>query len=227
MNWNNTIKIIISLILFLFYGNIFAQEADQPELNEGLVTIRNDYQIFPIGKKGNSIYLNKKRLLTRPNLILKDIIQVFEGHVVYGISEAGEHELEYIGNSKVRFIKMATGYYQIIGKKRKKKIIRVNPVDQIQILLPRSNTASGLVFNGENKAAFFHIYRGDTIESDDGKLNYQYTFKIHIIRSTDDDITTLDETVSDFSPRLKLKWLKPNLLQYQLSNGTEKDFRIN
>ena len=226
MNWNNTIKIIISLILFLFCGNIFAQDVDQPVLNEGIVTIRNDYQLFPLGKKGNSIYFNKKRLLTRPNLILKDIIQVFEGHVAYGITEAGEQKLEYIGNSDANFFKIATGYYQFIDENRQKKLIRINPADQIQILLPRSNTASGLVFNGENKAAFFHIYKGDTIESDDGKLNYQYTFKIHIIRSTDDDITTLDETVSDFNPRLKLKWLKANLLQYQLSNGTVKDFRI-
>ena len=227
MNWNNTVKFTISLILFLMCGNVLAQDSEQPEINEGIATIRNDYQIFPVAKKGNSIYINKKRLLTRPNLVLKDIVEVFEGHVVYGLSEDGQPELEYIGLPSVKFKKIAKGYYQITNEKRKKKLIRVNPADQIQILLPRSNTASGLVFNGENKAAFFHIFRGSTVESDDGKQNYQYTFKIHIIRSTDDDITTLNETVSDFNPRLKLKWLKANLLEYQLSNGVIKNLRIN
>lgn len=208
-------------------GNVLAQESEQSEINEGIVTIRNDYQIFPVGQKGNSIYINKKRLLTRPNLILKDILEVFGGHIVYGRSEDVQHELEFIGPASVRFEKLAKGYYQIIDANRKKKLIRVNPADQIQILLPRSNTASGLVFNGENIAAFFHIFKGDTVESDDGKQNYQYTFKIHIIRSTDDDITTLNETVSDFNPRLRLKWLKANLLEYQLSNGVVKNLRIN
>ncbi len=227
MNRNKIITAIIPFILLLFSGNALAQDAVKPDVNNGIVTIRNNFQIFPVGKLGNSIYLNKKRLLTRPNLILKDIIEIFDGHAVYGMDEVGEQELEYLGNTNITFEKIAKGYFQITNEKKRKKIVRVNPADQIQVLLPNSNTATGLVHNGKNKAAFFHIFKGDTVQSDDGKSNYQYTFKIHIIRSTDDDSTTLNETVSDFSPRLKLKWLKTNLLQYELSNGFVKSFRIN
>ncbi len=193
---------------------------------KGVLTIRDDFQIFPIGKVGNTIYYKNTKIISKPKLVMHDAIKIFGGVVYYGSYEAGESVMGFEGNPKVSFTTLNGGFYALRTPEKRKKLLRVDPKNKIQVLLPRSNTASGLAYNGADKAAFFHIYNGETVEMKDGRLNYRYTFKIHIVRSDVDELDTLRQMVNDFSPRLKLKWVKKDQLQYQLSNGQKKVITI-
>ena len=222
------IKFIVpTVISLLFAFAILAQTAEKSENNNnGIKEIKPGFQVFPDGKLGNTLYANKKKLVTREDLILRDVVEAPEGHVYYGVNELDEGVLGYAGSETTEFTELEGGFYALVTSEGKRRLYRISSKNVIQDLLPRSNTANGLVYNKVNKAAFFHITKGETIETDDGRQRYQYTFKIHIVKDGIDTVTHLPETVSDFRSRLRMKWINRNTLQYTLSNDQKETIVI-
>ena len=222
------IKFIVpTVISLLFAFALLAQTAEKSENNNnGIKEIKPGFQVFPDGKMGNTLYANKKKLVTREDLILRDVVEAPEGYVYYGVNELDEGVLGYAGSETTEFTTLEGGFYALVTAEGKRRLYRLNSKNEIQDLLPRSNTASGLVYNNVNKAAFFHITKGETIEADDGRQRYQYTFKIHIVKEGIDTVTHLPETVSDFRSRLRMKWINRNTLQYTLSNDQKETIVI-
>jgi hypothetical protein len=153
-------------------------------------------------------------------------VEAPEGYIYFGVNELDEGVLGYVGPDTTEFTEIEGKYYALVTSEGKRRLYRISSKNEIQDLLPRSNTASGLVYNKVNKAAFFHITRGETVETEDGRQRYLYTFKIHIVKDGIDKITHLPETVSDFRSRLRMKWINGNTLQYSLSNNQKETIVI-
>ncbi len=222
------IKFIVpTMISLLFAFALLAQTSEKSENdNDGIKEIKPGFQVFPDGKMGNTLYADKKKLVTREDLILRDVVEAPEGYVYYGVNELDEGVLGYTGSETTEFSEIEGGFFTLVTAEGKRRLYRINPNNKIQDLLPRSNTASGLVYNNADKAAFFHITKGETIETDDGRQRYQYTFKIHIVKDGVDKVTHLPETVSDFRSRLRMKWINRDTLQYTLSNDQKETIVI-
>ena len=224
---------LLFLLWVLFFSYVFsavaeteAQEEEAQNLRNGILTIRGNFQIFPVGKIGNTLYVNNTRIVSKPKLVLQDAIRLFGGYIYYGIDGEGEPILGFEGNPAESFRAVKGGFYTAKAPSRQRKILRIAPDNRIQILLPSSNTATGIVYNGFDKAAFYHIYKGEVVETKEGETQYQYTFRIHIVRSNEKDIVTLRERVVDYRPNLKLQWVERNRLQYRLSSGDTRTFVV-
>ncbi len=194
---------------------------------DGILKLNNQFSIFPDNKLGNSVYLNKKRLVSRDDLTMVDIVQAPDGYIYHGLDENGSSVLGFSGNEDAKFIQLPGGFYYLVtDKNSKKKIYWISGNRKIEDLLPRRNTGSGLVFNGSDKAVFYHIAKGETIETEEGKERYQYTFKIHIANTETRSVRHLPLSVTDFSLRLRLEWTDENTIKYTLSNGQAETVSI-
>jgi hypothetical protein len=215
--------LVLLVVSLMFVVTLLAQTAEKSENNSnGIKEIRPGFQVFPEGKLGNTLYYQKKKLVSREDLVLQDVEEAPDGYVYYGTNQTDEGVLGYVGSETVVFTKLNGGYYQLVTQTAKKRLYRVSRAKEIQNLLPRSNTASGLVYNNINKAAFFHITKGENVETEDGKERYQCTFKLHIVKDGDNRIITLPDAIIDFQSTLKLNWIDQNTLQYTLSNGQKE-----
>ncbi|MBT7892083.1 MAG: hypothetical protein HN580_23910 [Deltaproteobacteria bacterium] len=196
-----------------------AVTASESQAN-GIVKLNDRFQIFPDSKLGNTIYLNNKKLVSRGDLTLIDIVAAPEGYVYHGLDENGNSVLGYTGDQDAKFIQLPGGLYQLIlSSIRKKKIYWINGKRQIEDLLPRRNTGTGLVYNNVDKAAFYHIAKGETIETEDGKERYQYTFRLHVVNTQTYKVMHLPISIKDFSLKLRLEWMDEDTIKYTLSNG--------
>ena len=218
------IPLMISLI---FAIGLLAQTTEKSENTPiGIKEIKPGFQVFPYGKMGNTLYADKKKIVSRADLILHDIMEAPLGYVYYGTNETQEDVLGYVGSDTAEFNRLEGGFYHLNMADGKKKLYRVTQDKRIQNLLPRSNTATGLVYNDVDKAAFYHITKGETVEVADGSERYQYTFRIHIVKDKDERVIDLPDTVSDFRYRLRLNWVNPSTLEYTLSNGQKETIVI-
>lgn len=222
-----TFVLFVSFSLLAFAGSLVAQEKKASDSKDGIVAINEKFKIFPIDKAGNSVYLEDKKLFSDKGLILKTIREVPSGYVYLGVTEAGDPQLGFIGEDSSKFRDLGNGFYFLKTSKWKSKILRISSKNEITDLLPRSNTASGLVYNGKDKAVFSHIAKGETIETEDGKQRYQYTLKLHVVNLKTDQISHLKELIDNFSPNLRLKWVDDNHVQYKLSDNQTKIIRVN
>ncbi len=216
------LNLVVWCILWSFSLNtVLVQSTIASESQNGSILKLNDrFQIFPDNKKGNAIYLDKKRLFSRNDLTLTNIAIAPEGYVYSGLDENGNSMLGYTGNQDAKFIQLQGGLYQLtLGRNGKKKIFWINGRHQIEDLLPRRNTATGVVYNKINRAAFYHIAKGETIETEDGKERYQYTFNLHIANTQTYEVKHLPIIIKDFSLKLRLEWVDEDTLKYTLSNG--------
>ncbi|MDH5559240.1 MAG: hypothetical protein OEY59_00120 [Deltaproteobacteria bacterium] len=180
--------------------------------------------IFPTEQPSNSFYIGKTKYFSKKGFILRDVIEAPEGYVYSGETENQKKTMGYFGKLEAEFTELEGGFFQL-KKDSLSKLYRNYPGDKIQELLPRSNTAAGLVYNGHDRAVFFHIANGKSIETEDGKMKYLYTFKIHLTDIKTPNIKTISPQIDDFDPILKLNWLKRNVVQYILSDGQK--FQIN
>jgi len=205
----------------LFFTAAIAQTSAKGTRSvDGILSIDDHFQIFPENQPGNTIYLNKKRLVSRDDLTLVDIVEGPDGYIYHGLDETGHSVLGYTGNRDAKFIQLKGGFYQLItDSNNKKKIYWINGNRKIEDLLPKRNTGTGLVFNDVDKAAFYHIAKGETIETDEGKERYQYTFRLHVVDTKTRQLRHLPIIVKDFSLKLRLEWMDENTLKYTLSNG--------
>ncbi|MCP4754240.1 MAG: hypothetical protein GY866_25415 [Proteobacteria bacterium] len=216
-------KISISLAAFFlmiqpFFTALAETEEKKDNVPSGVAKIDENFQIFPVNKIGNTIYLNNKKVVSRPDLILLDILEAPEGYVYGGIDHSEKSVIGYTGAPGAEIIPLDGEFYQLITEKGIKKIYRLDKQSKIRNMLAKSNTASGLVFNQIDKAAFFHIAKGETIETEDGKKRYLYTFKLHIVDVETATVKHLPEKISDFTHRLKLEWENDDTLRYTLSD---------
>ncbi len=209
-------------LLTTFVCSALAQTEEKRENStDGIKHIRKKFFVFPENKIGNTLYRkNKEKIVSKSNLTLLDIIEAPGGYVFYGTNESVQPELGFTGESSVEFISLDNGFYQLTAQNGTvKKLYRITNNREIQCLLPKSKTASGLVYNGVDKAAFYHITKGETIETEEGKQRYLYTFKIHIVKNGVVRVDHSPDTINDFKAPLVLKWKDKNTIQYKLSNN--------
>jgi hypothetical protein len=223
---NKTGILFISIVLLLSLTSLAQTDEKSQNSIEGIKQIGPGFQVFPDGKLGNTLYKDGKKIISRPDLVLHSVIDTLDGYIYYGINEADEPVLGYAGSEKTVFTALEGGYYELVAESGKRKIYRLTGEGAIQNLLPKSNTASGLVYNQTDMAAFFHITKGETIEVEEGQLKYQYTFRIHVVKDKDLKVIHLPETVSDFKPKLRLNWIDQNTLQFTLSNNQKETIII-
>lgn len=221
-----TMKKLLVLILaaFLVHLPLTAAEAQESTAQAspagGILKLSEDFSVFPENKLGNSIYYNGKKLISRDDLTMIGITKAPEGFIYHGLDETGNSVLGYTGNPDAKFIPLQGGFYQLItSTDTKRKLYWINGDGEIEDLLPRRNTGTGLVFNGVDKAAFYHISKGETIETESGRERYQYTFRIHVADRSTYRVRHLPISVKDFTFRLRLEWMDENTIKYTLSNG--------
>jgi len=217
------------IFFYIFCSSaIYAEElkATPPQKN-GVQELRGNFKIFPYNKLGNTIYRDNKKLISKEHLAIQDVLEVADGIVYLGFDEGGESDLAFSGDPDVDFKSLDGGFYHLRDKKNGlSKLFRVDLNGQIKDLLPKSKTASGLAYNGKNKAAFFHIAKGELVEFEDGRSRYQYTFRIHIVRTGSSIVRTLPEAVNDFSIKLDLRWENSNTLHVLLGNGKKNVYHL-
>ena len=220
-------KMFVLLALIIIAISAGAQTETQIEkVKDGILKVGDRFNIFPVNKLGNTIYLDNKKLVSKVGLIMVDLTEAHNGFIYHAKNENDESILGYAGNEHAKFTALDGGYYQLITKEGGSKIYRINSDDVIQNLLPRYKTSGGLVYNNSDKAAFFHIARGENIETEDGKLRYLYTFKIHIAKINEPDVIHLPLSISDYAAKLRMIWLDEETLQYSLSDGSINRIQI-
>jgi hypothetical protein len=208
--------------------SISLAETDQKAENiqNGIKKIGERFMVFPESEFGNTLYYKKKRLVSDKETRIVDAIEVVDGVIYCGVDQSDQYALGYTGNSNSAFTSLGKGFYQLITEKGKRKLFGISPEKKVIDLLPRSNTASGLVFSSGTRAAFFHIFKGDTVETEDGKLRYMYSFKIHVVSLKTLKVSHLNDVINDFSPSLSLRWKGRRALEYKLSNGQKETISI-
>ncbi len=217
---NVNLLLLLVFSTFLFSNVVAPSVTARESQTNGIVKLNDRFQVFPDNKLGNTIYLNNKKLVTRDDLSLIDIVEAPEGYIYHGLDENGNSVLGYIGDPDTKFILLPAGlYHLILADNSKKKIYWINGKRQIEDLLPRSKTGTGLKFNNVDKAVFYHIAKGETIETEDGRERYQYTFRLHVVNTQTHKVMHLPMTIKDFSPKLRLEWTDEDTIKYTLSNG--------
>ena len=213
---------IIVMSCFLFTVSLYGQSEHQGQENikDGVLTIKDRYQIFPVNRLGNTIYVDNKKLASQAGLAMIDLIEASGGFVYHAKDETEQSQLGFTGGEDAKFKALDGGFYLLSTKEFGNKIYRLNSDNLIQNLLPRYKTAGGLVYNNADKAAFFHISKGENIETEDGRLRYLYTFKIHVAKIEEPTVINLPLSISDYTPNLRMTWIDEETLQYSLSDGS-------
>jgi hypothetical protein len=220
-------RLLLCLALLWVTIPAMADPAAVQNLDDGILVINDGFQIFPKQKPGNSLYLNNKQLISIDDLILENAIAIAEGYIYQGTDLQNNLQLGFVGHSDTQFIGLGNGFYQlIVNNGAKRKLYWVSQEKDIIDLLPRYNTATGLVFNQVNKAVFFHISKGETVETADGRQRYQYTFRLHLVDTETGNVQLLPAIITDYRFPLRLSWFDENTIQYALSDGTRENIRI-
>jgi len=218
---------VLTCILSTISLSASAQSETQKEnIRDGILSIGENYRIFPVNKLGNTIYVDNRKLVSEVDLVMVDIIEAPGGYIYHAKDEVEQSVLGFSGEEDARFKALDGGYYQLVTEEGGSKIYRLNSNHMIQNLLPRYKTAGGLVYNNSDKAAFYHIAKGENIETDEGKIRYLYTFRIHIAKIEEPAVIHLPLSISDYSSRLRMTWIDEETLQYSLSDGSIDRIKI-
>lgn len=214
------------LVLIFTFGFSLLCLAQAPVENlpeKGLVTLYEDYQIFPANRLGNSLYFKKKRIFSRQELIVRDIYKLDEGAIIYATSATKDRELELYGPEDASMTKLDGGFYALkIGSE--KKLVRIYKDDTIQDLLPKSRTPDGLVVNEKGDAVFSHITSSEMLEND-GKKSYVYGYKIHFVFKDEKRVTHNSTVYKSTDLPLQIKWVNDTQVELQVFEG--EPVRIN
>jgi hypothetical protein len=217
----------LCLALLWIAAPVNAAQTGDENVEGGIVIVDDTFTIFPKNRPGNSIYLKNKRLISVENLTLENIIALPEGYIYQGTDMQENQRLGFVGDPDTQFISLENGFYQLIVRNgAKRKLYWISQEKEIIDLLPRYNTATGLAFNQVDKAVFFHISKGETVETDDGRQRYQYTFRLHLFDTETGDVEQLPKVITDFRFPLRLSWLDENTIQYALSNGMRETISV-
>ncbi|MDX2471777.1 MAG: hypothetical protein QNL04_14500 [SAR324 cluster bacterium] len=218
---------IIFFILCVTATGLIAKEnpeTETPILKAPIQDLGENYSIFPENKAGNSLYLKRKKIFTRQDLNLRAILVTKEGLVHMGLNEQSQPVMGWYGKTVGKVTNLKDGFFQLaVGNK--KKLLRVGKEGTIQDLLPKSNTPGGLVYNGQNKAAFSHIASGEAVE-EGGKTKYLYTFRVHIVSKDQKNIRTLPKRYTSYNFNLDYSWIKPNVLEIKYGDGEVDQLKL-
>jgi len=225
-------KTLCSCIItcLFFWLTVYAQtDTTGSATRGGIVKIKDKFQIFPENRLGNTLYLKNKKLVSKENLILEDVVEAPDGHIYRGTDENQNTILGYTGDPNAQFLSMEKGFYQLNTNSEgivRRRLYWVNNKKEIIEILPQYKTTGGLVHNQADKAVLYHIAKGENVVTAEGKEVYQYSFRLHIINTKTGDIRHLPETILDFSPKLRLGWSDKDTVQYFLSNGTKETIKV-
>lgn len=215
----NKILFLFSIILILLSTIITARVLTVDEGHRGMVQLSNNYQIFPEDRIENAVYFNKKFLFSIKEVSILKVKEIFDGYIYLGKKEEDSFFLGYHSDHNFDFKQVADNYWQLTTKEYYTKIFRVNSSQEIEDILPLSKTGKGLVQNQQGTVAFYHIYSGKPLTTEEGANIYQYFFRIHILSQEDEERVTIKKDIFDTRPKLELTWISPTELSYQLSNG--------
>ncbi len=222
-------RLLLSLLLVLFSWTLYAAEttiaaAPAGPSPKGYVTLDEDYGIFPENRIGNSLYLKKKKIFTRQDLAIRDILNINDGLLYLGYDNQEEPQMGWFGPTGAEIKKLEGGFFSF-KYGGKKKLLRINAKGKIQDLLPRSSTPGNLLFNGKDKAVFTHITAGETIEVE-GKAKYIYTYKLHIVRNSAPKVQHLRGEYHSYDPKLNYLWIGPDELEVRFGEGEVRKLSI-
>lgn len=216
---------IIFLWVLLTLTPAFAQDSTSSKAEaSAVVSLKEDFSVFPANQFGNTIYQKGKKIVSKDDLNLRDIIEAPKGFVYYGRSNSDEAVVGYTGEAESVVSHIGGPYYLLKVIKVGTKLFRIKD-DRLQGILNRSKTAGGLVYNGQNAAAFTHIAKGEAVEVD-GKSLYRYSFKVHVLKDDAENSKTLAGLYTSYNPSLGLKWVGRTQLKIPSNDGQGKTVTI-
>ncbi|OGG94115.1 MAG: hypothetical protein A2508_04745 [Candidatus Lambdaproteobacteria bacterium RIFOXYD12_FULL_49_8] len=196
-------------------------------LKPNVVELGGGYQIFPAEQAGNSLYHQKKRIFTRQGFSVRAILAQSQGLLFYGLDQEGKEYLEILNpEDGAKLEPLEGGYYLFIAKGGISRVLRVYKGKEIQDLLAKSNTAGNFVYNGVDAGVFSHITGGEQVTSPDGKTQYLYSFKLHVVYQDREKITNLAPVVTAYSSKLDLRWVKKDQIEYRSIEGKVERLNI-
>ncbi|MGK5091701.1 hypothetical protein WDW89_06745 [Deltaproteobacteria bacterium TL4] len=189
------------------------------------------YQIYPENRLGNTLYSDKKLLVSDPNQMILEIMDIsgLEGLVyLYANQETqmGIGLYDATATQRVEIKRVDDEFYEIRDRNTgTQKIFRIYQ-GKLQSIFARSRTATQ-VTPAKRHVAFYHINSSKTVTNAEGIDQRIYSFRIHVLKRTESEPYTLPDTVDDTLPYLKLSWVNVNTLRYILSNGEAHDLILN
>ncbi|OGG99192.1 MAG: hypothetical protein A2600_05300 [Candidatus Lambdaproteobacteria bacterium RIFOXYD1_FULL_56_27] len=189
------------------------------EAKSPILELKEGYQIYPVDRLGNSLYHNKERIFSRQGFSIRGILPIKQGLMVWGQDAEEAKKMDFVEaeGQDGTLTALEGGCYKLQLKGGITRLYQLLPNGVISDLLPTSNTAGNLVYNGKDLVAFSHITGGQQIQSPEGKTLYQYSFKLHWVKLGKEDVVQLPKTYTGYSTELNLHWIKEN--QLQVTNG--------
>lgn len=189
------------------------------EAKSPIVELKEGYQIYPAERLGNSLYHNKERIFSRQGFSIRGILPIKQGVMIWGHDAEDTKKMEFVEaeGQDGTLTALEGGCYKLQLKGGITRLYQLLANGEISDLLPASNTAGNLVYNGKDLIAFSHITGGQQIQNAEGKTLYQYSFKLHWVKLGKEDVAQLPKTYTGYSTELDLHWIKEN--QLQVTNG--------
>ncbi len=218
---------ILLLCGFLVSGNLFAESApadNDAAPSSSIQELDKGYSIFPMARLGNSLYLKKKRIFTKQDLVIRAILPFNEGVIYYGVDAQEQPQMGWLGKEGIAIAPLEGGFYQLTNG-TKRTLLRLAPGGKIQDLLPKSSTPGNLVLSPDGKAAFSHIQEGQQID-EGGKVKYLYTFRVHIVRKDQEKIESLPDKFVTTGSKLRYEWADAKKLEVWQDDGQKQAISV-
>jgi len=227
-------KLLLSCLSFvcLFAGPAaFAENQVDASVEQvsSIEELPGGFQIFPVALISNSLYKQKERIFSKPDLIIRGAIESKQGMFIWGEDEDGIRQGHWVAKDGTQLKLEPMGKY-VFSVKLPAGLSRVfwtGPEGQLSDLLPHSNTAANFVVNNRKTGVFSHISGGTQLQTAEGKTVYRYSFKLHKVDVSTGEVTHLSKVYHALSPTLKLKWIRDNLLQVLGSGFAPERLTIN
>ncbi|MEE2717900.1 MAG: hypothetical protein VX610_10780 [SAR324 cluster bacterium] len=182
-----------------------------------------NFQIYPIHRFGNALYLKQALLKRFPERSVRAALNIRDDRGVLALVEEqdGSRKLELIRTADDQEGRLRRGrgeFYEFADYKAGiQQVFRIR-TDHIELLSPGIRTASGLTLNDKH-AVFYHISESQEVEVD-GQTKRRYTFRLHLVkRNAPGKVLLRKLRIEDTSARLRLGWRGPTILTATLSNG--------
>lgn len=225
-----------ALLLALFALSLPALVFGGPELktgptNRGVVTYE-PYQVFPENRPDNAVYLNNRMVLSAAGEAIVYLMPLpKEGRFAYLSQNAqGETNLHVFlppTDPAPRIHKVADGVFYVVMVMEGivyKKLFRVLQGNTVVDLLPSSKTADGATV-GETGVLFYHVASVVRANSD-GNPNTRFALRLHLVLFEEERLRNLDYPILNTLPSLKVRWLDPTSVEYEMADGRTETISI-
>ncbi|MBI4082569.1 MAG: hypothetical protein HY423_08160 [Candidatus Lambdaproteobacteria bacterium] len=183
------------------------------------------YTVFPENRPDNGVYLNNRLLLSLPRQTIIQILPLpAEGRFAY-LARAEDGKVQFgasvlPADAPPRIVAVSPGFYHAVltlGGVVYKKLYRVVQERSIVDLLPISRTADGMTA-GPKGVAFYHVATAED-KGPAGQSVKTFGIGLHLMLFAEDQVRHLNHGVVNTLPRLDLKWLDDQRLEYKLADG--------